>query len=191
VIEKLIKDQQLLIDLGQTSAVAFFYFDFKDKACQSVKVALRHLVLQLSAQSPHPCKALETEWGLSKGQVWPSYRDLQHILKELLRGFGRTYIVLDALDECEETEFEELICLITKLRGWTETPLHLLITSQLRTLFTDAFGDVTHIYLEPTVMERDIRLFVEGELRGNSKMKMWAANVDKIVEQVVLKSSGM
>jgi hypothetical protein len=54
VIQKLIDDQQLFADFQKSSAVAFFYFDFKAKDRNVVETALRRIILQLSAQSPHP-----------------------------------------------------------------------------------------------------------------------------------------
>ncbi|KAJ7920344.1 hypothetical protein B0H13DRAFT_2319535 [Mycena leptocephala] len=53
VIRKLEDDQRLSGELGNPAAVAFFYFDFKNKEAQAVETALRRIVLQLSAQSPH------------------------------------------------------------------------------------------------------------------------------------------
>jgi hypothetical protein len=65
-------------------AVAFFYFDFRKKETQSIEIALRRIVLQLSAQSPHACKTLTNQYDLSNGQKLPSYGDLCVTLCELL-----------------------------------------------------------------------------------------------------------
>jgi hypothetical protein len=130
---------------------------------------------------------------LSKGVrlILPSYQDLQRILKELLRDLGRTYIVLDALDECKETELGQLMDLIAMLRGWTDSPLHLFITSQPRILFTKHFEKITCIPLESKVIQNDIRLFVENELVVNLELKIWASRAEDVTDQVVSKSNGM
>jgi hypothetical protein len=174
--------------IAQGTAVVYFYFDFRDEKKQRVQTMLRTIILQLSAQSPHPYRALNKRYMLSKGLTLPNYDDLQHILKELLLELGRTYLVLDALDECKVTEHEQLLELIAMLRRWTCTPLHLLITSQPRTVFTDGLEDVLRVHLGFDVTQKDIKLFVDSKLR---KMKVWASRVEEIVDRVVDKSSGM
>lgn len=186
VIQKLINDQQLI---EQSSAIAFFYFDFKDKEGHAVERALRRMVLQLSAQSPHRYRALDRKFMLSNGQTLPTYHDLQQMLEELFMELGRTYIIFDALDECDDTELGQLMDLISMLRG-TRSPLHLLITSQPRAIFTDGFEGVTCIYLDSEVTEPDIKFFVTSELRDNHKIKTWA-RTDEIIDRIVSKSSGM
>ncbi|KAJ7879081.1 ankyrin repeat-containing domain protein [Mycena olivaceomarginata] len=168
VIQKLIDDQQLFADLGKSSGVAFFYFDFKAKDGNAVETALRRIVLQLSAQSPHPFGVLDKQYNLSRGQALPSYRDLQRILEELLKELGRVYIVLDALDECPDIEL-----------------------AQLRTIFTEAFMEVACILLDSDITQPDIELFITSELRENRQLKIWARRTDEIVERVLLMSNGM
>ncbi|KAJ7319384.1 hypothetical protein DFH08DRAFT_1086266 [Mycena albidolilacea] len=191
VIQKLIDDQQLFADLGKSSGVAFFYFDFKAKDGNAVETALRRIVLQLSAQSPHPFGPLDKQYNLSRGQALPNYRDLQRILEELLKELGRVYIVLDALDECPDIELAQLVGLISTLRDWTRTPLHLLFTSQKRTIFTEAFTEVACILLDSNITQPDIELFITSELRENRQLKIWARRTDEIVERVLLMSNGM
>ncbi|KAJ6609563.1 ankyrin repeat-containing domain protein [Mycena sp. CBHHK59/15] len=193
VIRKLFDDQRLFVDLGKTksSAVAYFYFDFRDEKKQSVDIALRRIVLQLSPQSLDPYGALDRQYMLSKGQALPTYRDLLKVLQELLVNIGHTYIVLDALDECKEADQMRLLELISTLRSWTESPLHLLVTSQSRDIFTKAFEGVACITLQLDTTQKDIEIFVASELKVNHKLKRWAPRTDYITGKVVLRSNGM
>ncbi|KAJ7445585.1 ankyrin repeat-containing domain protein [Mycena latifolia] len=192
VISKLVADKQLFKDLEDSPppAIAFFYFDFKHNEGPAVDTALRRIVLQLSAQSPHLYRALEKQYTLLNGQTLPTYRDLVKVLKELLRELGRTYIVLDALDECKNTDLESLLDLISTLRGWIETPLHLFITSQPRNIFTVHFRDVTCIVLEAAVIQKDIERFVAAEIL-KPNFEFWTSRADDITALVVRKSHGM
>ncbi|KAJ7269786.1 ankyrin repeat-containing domain protein [Mycena rebaudengoi] len=187
-ITKLIHDKSLFNDRGKSAAVAFFYFDFKDKIDHAVERALRRIVLQLAAQSRCHYEILDAQYNLSGGQTLPTYHDLQCILEELLRQLERTYIIFDGLDECADNEQVQIITLISRLQMWTESPLHLLFTSQPRAVFSDGFKDVTCVYVESDVTQEDIRLFVEAELR---KMKTWSSRIDEIADRVVSKSNGM
>ncbi|KAJ7458853.1 ankyrin repeat-containing domain protein [Mycena latifolia] len=193
VISKLVSDKQLFKDLRNSNpppAVAFFYFDFKDNEGQAVESALRRIILQLSAQSPHPYSALDKQYQICDGQTLPTYQDLLKLLKELLLELGRTYIVLDALDECKEVDLGQLLDFISVLRSWTQTPLHLLITSQPRSIFREYWRDVSCIVLDSSVTDKDIQLFVTEELQ-KSAFKGWTSRADYIVERIVRKSNGM
>ncbi|KAJ7269747.1 ankyrin repeat-containing domain protein [Mycena rebaudengoi] len=187
-ITQLIHDRPLFKDCGKSAAVAFFYFDFKDKTDHAVERALRRIVLQLSAQSHCHYEILSAQYNLSDGQTLPTYDDLQRILEELLRQLERTYIIFDGLDECADIEQVQIIALISRLQKWTESPLHLLFTSQPRAVFSDGFKDMTCVYVESDVMQKDIRLFIEAELH---KMKTWSSRIDEIADRVVSKSNGM
>ncbi|KAJ7269755.1 ankyrin repeat-containing domain protein [Mycena rebaudengoi] len=187
-ITQLIHDRPLFKDRSKSAAVAFFYFDFKDKTDHAVERALRRIVLQLSAQSCCHYEILSAQYNLSDGQTLPTYDNLQRILEELLRQLERTYIIFDGLDECADNEQVQIITLISRLQKWTESPLHLLFTSQPRAVFSDSFKDVTCVYVESDVTQEDIRLFVEAELR---KMKTWSSRIDEITDRVVSKSNGM
>ncbi|KAJ6586288.1 hypothetical protein DFH09DRAFT_254907 [Mycena vulgaris] len=189
VIGGLVDDKRGFKDLATSrppSAITFFYFDFKDKRGQAVDSALRRIILQLSAQSPNPYKTLEELYkSKSNGQTLPTYQELQNILETLLLELGRTYIILDALDECEERDQQRLVDFVSALRKWTQTPLHLLLTSQPRRIFTEAFTDVTCIELESDFTQEDIRLFVDSELQH---LEPWAS---RTADLVVSKSNGM
>ncbi|KAJ7127801.1 ankyrin repeat-containing domain protein [Mycena epipterygia] len=197
VIKKLIDDRKFLKEMGKSSAVAFFYFDFKNKESHAVESALRRIILQLSAQAPNRYRALDKHYSLSSGQALPTYQDLQDILKELLLELGRTYIVLDGLDECQDIELIKLVDLISMLWSWTQTPVHLLITSQPRSIFTDNFGAMTCVSPTSEVTAEDIRSFVDSELQSSRyKLKAWASrsggpNITDITDQIVHKSNGM
>ncbi|KAF7349538.1 HET-domain-containing protein [Mycena sanguinolenta] len=163
--------------------VAFFYFDFRTKETQSPEIALRRLILQLSAEAPHPHKTLDEHYNLSDGQKLPNYQDLVSLLLRLLKQLKRTYIVLDALDECDSTNFQQLVGLVAKLRAWAETPLHLFITSQTRPIFTENFEDINHIELHSEIMDQDINIFVTKELQTKDDLIVWQANADMVIEK--------
>ncbi|KAJ7215061.1 hypothetical protein GGX14DRAFT_338766, partial [Mycena pura] len=103
----------------------------------------------------------------------------------------RTYIVLDALDECKEAGYQHLVELISKLQSWSGISLHLLVTSQPRGIFTETFGAVACITLEPQVTEMDIRFYVTTQLQNSYKLKKLAKYKEDITNTIVDKSKGM
>ncbi|KAJ7726445.1 ankyrin repeat-containing domain protein, partial [Mycena maculata] len=173
---------------GKSSAVAYFYFDFTDDQHQRPDIMLRSIVFQLSAQSSHPYKVLGRLHN-TLSDVPPHHEDLLKVLDEVLSELGRCYIVLDALDECNEAYFHRLVDFLkTLLAGPNKRPLHLLLTSQPRQIFMEEFHDLTLVELECGATENDIRNFVES---GVSHLKIRATQAEQVTEQVVQKSSGM
>ncbi|KAJ6555637.1 hypothetical protein DFH09DRAFT_1318046 [Mycena vulgaris] len=173
---------------GGPSSVAYFYFDFGDEKKQLVEVMLRSIILQLSAQSPSDYSALDHLYSSSNGQTLPTYQNLMDVLHELLQEIDHTYIVLDALDECNEPDL--IIQLISKLRDQTDSPLHLLFTSQSREMFTAAFKDIPHIILDLKTTREDIERFVANEIQSK-RLKHWARHSAQITTKILEKSNGM
>ncbi|KAJ7459017.1 ankyrin repeat-containing domain protein [Mycena latifolia] len=183
VIEKLLTPSNP--DIVPAYAVAYFYFDFRNEDTQLLEMMLRSIVFQLSKQSPRPYARLDQCYQTRKGVTPPTSEDLQDILDKLLMELGRTYIVLDALDECKDTAL--IIQCISRLQN---SSLHRLFTSQYRTEFAVAFKAVAHIILEPETTRDDIKCFVESELQ-TLKLKHWARHTTEITRKVVEKSNGM
>jgi hypothetical protein len=180
--------RQLFSQRRHGTAIAYFYFDFRDEKSQCVKIMLQSIILQLSAQSPNSYSALKREFESSQGQTLPIYDKLLGILGELLSDFGHSYFILDALDECNE--HDDLVQFITQLRDWTTRSLHLLITSQPREIFMEAFKHTSLVTLTPHITQNDIQRFIGSELLQLSHLtRRMGAN--EIVEKVVKKSNRM
>ncbi|KAJ6524616.1 hypothetical protein DFH09DRAFT_1046736 [Mycena vulgaris] len=171
-------------------AVAYFYFDFRDEKKQIVEIMLRSIILQLSAQSRDPYGALDLWYEACNGQTLPPYQNLLEILDALLLEIGRTYIILDALDECKDTDLQVLLRFISRLQG-AKKPLNLLVTSQPRDEFTAAFKNLAHIVLKVEINQQDITAFVTSELKSNDQLKHWTEHSLEITRTVVEKSKGM
>ncbi|KAJ7637912.1 hypothetical protein DFH06DRAFT_1432481 [Mycena polygramma] len=170
-------------------AIAYFYFDFRDKEKQLLKNMLRTIMMQLSAQAPTPYSVLNQHFESRRKQILPTYDDLLGMLATILSPFTGTYIVLDALDEC--SELNELVHFISTLRGWGK-PMHLLIASQPRTIFLEsaAFEGASVVVLEPDTTYDNILQFVNSELELNSKLKHIKKAKDA-APKIVDKSNGM
>ncbi|KAF8196312.1 hypothetical protein K438DRAFT_1825980 [Mycena galopus ATCC 62051] len=195
VINTLLAYRQLFIARHDPKppAVAFFYFDFKDKESHQVKKAFQDLVLQLSAQSPKCYQTLHELYVESNnGLTLPNYEALLDVFGKLILEIGDTYIVLDALGECQEPHFTQLLKLVSKLQSCQTqtTPLHILITSQPRNLFSETFKHMPFIKLSSHITHEDIKLFVSSELNARRDLKTWAPQA-YITEQILQKSGGM
>jgi hypothetical protein len=189
IIERLFKDRASLDDI----AVAYFYFDFTDLSKQSVDNALRRLVLQLSRQSPVPYETLAQHYDSCKGQTIPTYTELLVILEKLLRTLGRTYLILDALDECKTSDHDRIVDFIQKIRAWSDIQLHVLVTSQPREIFEKKLLSLrlSRIAIHADTMSDDIRLYTSNELASKSELQHWLTESEQIIDYITDKSAGM
>src|SRR5579859_2732861 len=81
--------------------LAYFYFDFNDREKQRHENFIRSLITQLSTQSARIPDALQTLYShCQNGQQQPSIDRLVATLQTVLVDFPKTYVILDALDEC-------------------------------------------------------------------------------------------
>jgi hypothetical protein len=147
---------------------------------------LHSIILRLSAQSPSPYSALVRLYKSSDGQSLPTYNNLLNIVDELLSEYEHAYIILDALDECNEPH--RLAQFVSRLQDWTNRSLHILFTSQPREIFTKMFKDASLVALSPDITHDDIKRFIDSELR-----KLWHLNrrAEEISSKVVTRSNGM
>jgi hypothetical protein len=190
IIELLFEDRASLKSIDST-AIAYFYFDLGQ---QSVESALRRLLLQLSHQSPAACKALTRQYDLCNGQTVPNYSTLLVILEKMLAIFGRTYLVLDALDECRTEDYDRVTNFVATVSTWSHFRLHLLVTSQARDVFEKtllSLRSLTRVIPHKTSTSDDIQLYISNELVSSSELHHWKQESGRITNYIVDKSAGM
>jgi hypothetical protein len=178
--------------LTNSTGIAYFYFDFADLAKQSVDNALRRLVLQLSRQSPTSYETLRQQFDLCKGLTVPTYAELLVILQKLLGMFGRTYLILDALDESNEQD--RVADFIETISAWSGIQLHVLVTSQSRRIFDLKFSsleNLSRIAIHAEMTADDIRLYLCNELASRDELQLWKPKWAQIVDSILHKSAGM
>ncbi|KAJ7274632.1 ankyrin repeat-containing domain protein [Mycena rebaudengoi] len=193
VIEQLFQDRTAHGRQNRT-AIAYFYFDFGDSSKQCVENAIRRLILQISAQCPNPNKTLSHHHQTYSGQKDLTHQQLLTLLKTLLGELGRTYLVLDALDECRPEDHHILVDFVQTVLSWVEVHLHIVVTSQRRAIFTKKLTSLerySQIVLQEEMTSRDIRMYISSQLASRSELEHWKSNSDLLVPFILKKSAGM
>ena len=167
VVEQLFKDRTSIGTKNSGSAIAYFYFDFGGGDKQLMEHALRRLVLQLSAQCMIPYGMLLEYYDVYDGQKIPTWDELLVLLERLLKDFDRTYLVLDALDECRTEDHDLIVDFVQTILGWSGVRLHVLVTSQPRSIFENEFTSPQNfgrITMQEKTISHDIELYISNEL---------------------------
>ncbi|KAK4679927.1 hypothetical protein QC764_208490 [Podospora pseudoanserina] len=86
--------------------------------------------------------------------------------------FSNTYIILDGLDECpRKTGRGCLLKAIEEIRGWSDSRLHLLVSSRDEPDIRDYLRLATHEEVKINNVDFDIETFVTGTLRNNRNLQ--------------------
>ncbi|KAL9095058.1 MAG: hypothetical protein Q9165_002660 [Trypethelium subeluteriae] len=166
--------QQCENDPGKVAA--YFYFDFADLQKQKSELMVKSLVTQLLHQCIHMPSTLDTLFNsCGKGLSQPSAEALLNVLQQICDGIPATYIILDALDECNDRD--ELMTTIEKILGWRLDGLHLLATSRrerdIEASLECLIDKCNIVPLESEIVNADIRRYVRHRLSTDTKLKKW------------------
>jgi hypothetical protein len=186
----IIEDVQHHCQSRLSFAIAYFYFDFSDTEKQRSDNLIHSLVTQLSAHSsscPDTLKALYSQ-NLS-GQQQSNTEGLMVTLKHIIGSFKQVYVVLDALDECQDRE--QLLALVEEIVNWKIGKLHILATSRAEWDIVDCISPLVtaQINLCSTLVDADIQTHLRERLRNDSRLKRWPAKVHEQIEAVLMEGA--
>ena len=99
--------------------VAYLYFHFNDENKQRVHEFLSRQLLRLPESA---------EAAIQSGQQQPTLDALKSTFKPTLENAPLTFMILDALDECNESE--KLLEAIIEIRQWEKSDVRILATSR-------------------------------------------------------------
>jgi len=164
-------------------AIAFFFFVFDDKSKQGASAMLRAIILQLSTQlkDTDPLARLHDSYR----NTTPPDEDLAKCLRQLVRRFEHTYILLDALDESPLGKHrKEVLQHLVDLHYWAEPGLHLMVTSRdepdIGNVLRQKLGASEISMMKNTSVDRDIAAFVSQHLRESGDFQQWEDEYDRI-----------
>lgn len=133
---------------------------------------IRSLIAQLYSQTPHIPVALERLFiEYQDGSFQPPLNDLIQILSEIVAAcFSRVYIVIDALDECEEVD--QMLQLLRVMKNWKSDNMHLIVTSRD---LVDINASLSHVVtakvcLQTSAINQDISIYLAERLKSDSKL---------------------
>jgi hypothetical protein len=170
------------------TAIAYYYFNFQTKAEQQFMNLLRSITFQLSCQCPN------LPGSVRRLQYYPnrefSEEYMIDVVKEVVESFPEAFIVIDAFDECEQTE--KLLLWIRKLAESGDTGLHLLVSSRQDYRFHSALdlSTTSILALDEYTFQKDIQLYIQEQLSTDPRMMKWPPSVQNDIGDSLLAHSG-
>lgn len=152
---------------------AYFYFDFRDTQKQTSESMIRSLISQLLQKYIKIPTALEAL--LSSCQQQPSLDSLLEVMSFILQEFPESFIILDALDECNARI--ELMTLLERIIKLKFEGLHLLVTSRKERDIEVSLEPIVDpqniICLQNELVDRDIHTYIRQRLSNDQSLNKW------------------
>lgn len=178
---------------SQSLGIGYFYFSFGDhKRKHAREDLLRVLICQFWARRGQESAELEALYDTCKCEDrGPTLDELESLLQNLVSEFSETYVAIDGLDECSERT--ELLETLLRIVEWKLSSLHLIVFSRLEDEIEEFLQQVaTHRIRVEDRIDDDIRLYVQGQLKKDTRLREWPADMKRAIEaNVIEKANGM
>jgi hypothetical protein len=174
------------------SQCTYFYFDFRDQGKQTHRNLITSLLSQLliakvGSQTIHELYARK-----GQGRQQPHVIELEEAFQSVIKNMSKTYLILDALDEC--TDREALLPFVQSLVEQAMGSLNVLVLSRREEDIEHALSPVSkhQVRIESSLVSPDIRLHVEDRLKSDFRFLKWPPELRNEVSQILVqKAHGM
>jgi len=153
-----------------STAIIYIYCDYKEEGIQTSDNLIASLAQQLIyTQRKHFGRILRLYRQRPPGQSKPLEEDTTSLLWSIVESFKRVFIVIDALDECAETNGtrDALIKVLTELQKQNST-VQVLITSRPKQTAIDRFQYAKPIEFKAN--DLDIRKYLESRIHAEPRV---------------------
>ena len=143
--------------------------------------------MHLSIQSASASRALESLFSsCMNGECQPSTDALLETLRQIVQAFDERFIILDALDECQERQ--ELLEDIEKIVDWKLEKLHILATSRREKYIEETLEPLItrQICIQSALVNADIHLHLRERLQNDPKLRKWPEKVHMEIEATLM-----
>jgi hypothetical protein len=175
---------------GSQCQYIFYYFDFNDSRKQEVAGLLRSVLAQLASRDPVTLKEIEKLYIQNdRGKQQPDKKSLLSILLSVLRSSLRTYLIIDALDECSQRD--EMLEVLFDVNKQCSEDVSILVTSRKEhdiELVLDGLAS-SSIGIQQAVVDADIRIHVKTCLVKDAKLKRWPPEVKEEMEVALVRGA--
>ncbi|KAI0475504.1 ankyrin repeat-containing domain protein [Xylariaceae sp. FL0804] len=177
---------------------AYFYCNRNEEQRRKQLSVLQSYVCQLSTTKRNPeCIRKELEEIYTASQAAKSDLGYEQCKKQLLESvklYSRSTLVLDALDECEETSRAQILDVIEYLISQTKNVVKVFISSRPELDILSRFRKkgTPNVEIQATDNDEDIQKFVRQKIETHKHWEMMSPILkDEIVNVLFTKSQGM
>lgn len=146
-----------------STGIAYIYCNFREQRKQHVDNLLASLLKQLTGSQSSLLESLEKVHNHHKpNRTRPSPEDMRNLLKSAASVYSRVFIVVDALDECQESEGFRANFLLELFNFQSQTGANLFATSRPIQEIAEKFKGGT--FLEIRALDEDVQTYLTSQM---------------------------
>lgn len=171
------------------NGIAYYYFDFSDARKQTIDGFLRSAIVQLSMQREFlPDQVVALYEKCHNVQQEPILDELSEVAFSLLNSSNPTYLLVDALDECQSEEREKFFKIFFEENDLRAARFNVLLTSRQEPDIEAALKNaVTHKHpIQSAVVDADVRVHVNKVISTHPKLKKWQPAMRREIEDSIV-----
>lgn len=191
MVATVVNDLQTCFEARKDVVVAYLYCNFNRQAEQGIDRILATLTRQLiqeRVQLPDAVIALYEKH--RRRATRPSVEELKQVLQLLVCSYSRIFVVIDALDECENDARCDLLDNLTALQNSGSNNMNVLATTRFIPEIVERFSQQPR--LEVRANESDIAVYLTSQM--NKLAGCVSRNTqlqDAIKSQIINAAEGM
>jgi hypothetical protein len=172
---------QLLSAVGDDTGVAYVYLDYANRKAQTVESIIASFTKQLSMWKKSNGDVQRLYEQCQKGISRPDLSQLASTLQAVCNGFQHVFLVLDALDECED---ERRALLLAQLGSLDQSRCRFFLTSRPHLLdLQKSLRDSPQISIK--AQDSDIRLLIQKRIEDDSALSELVENNERLKAAIV------
>lgn len=175
-------------------AVVYFYCNYKRQQDQTPARILSALIRQLfQERSPVPDEVQQLYELYHKRKTRPSLAELSVVLHTLVTSYRKVTMVIDALDEYSNDEYQrdKFLDQLLKLQTLASQNTNILVTSRAIPEVTERFVD--NIHIEVSASTEDIEVYLSQRIKEICRSRAFLKKDQELQEQVkqhIVKAAG-
>lgn len=183
------------------TALAYFFLSFSNHDEHNLDNVLASLVKQLYASRPDAPQAVENLVYFKEKGERPDTKTLEAALLATTSGFSATFIIIDALDECPQLDWQRMQLMDSLGRIIKALPdnVHILCTSRpeadivtsMKTFLYAVSGKAIDLTECRNILDYDIGLYIDSEF-ASTTYSSWPVSLKHDAKRVLIdKADGM
>jgi hypothetical protein len=125
----------------------------------------------------------------------PSSEQLLELLKDLLKKPLRAFLIIDALDECPESEDHErkqVLAALAEIKAPMAPNLSIFVASRPEVDIKQAMDTICdiNIDIQAALTNEDIRFHIRAQMMTDPKLNRWQQSIKDEIEEKLMKDAG-
>ena len=144
-------------------AICYFFYDYRRKEEQRLDDNMLSILKQLAQNLPLIHQSVRDLYNQCiEKRTRPSTEEVRKTLYSLANSYSRTFVVIDALDECQHVDGCRAKFISELLNLQTTAEMNMMATSRLIPEITERFSE--SICMEIRARPEDINIYLDGSL---------------------------